>query len=110
MALAGFVGLIVQPVWALFKFFWTPGSMNKMKKERLAATIGLIAAVVLFVFVVPLPFSVKCTFEIQPRGGHQVYPVVPGIDDQAYVKPGQHVEAGQRIVELKNADLQLQVM
>jgi putative peptide zinc metalloprotease protein len=84
--------------------------MNKMKKERLAATVGVIAAVVLFVFVVPLPFSVKCTFEIQPRGGHQVYPVVPGIKQAAYVKPGEHVEAGQKIMDLENADLKLQVM
>jgi len=110
MALAGFVGLIVQPLWALGKFFWTPGSLNKMKKERLAATIGVIAAAVLFVFVVPLPFSVKCTFEIQPREGHQVYPVVPGINDVAHVKPGQYIEAGEKIVELTNADLKLQLM
>ena len=75
MALSGFVGLVVQPVWELVKFFWTPGSMNKMKSERVAATVGVIAAAVLFVFLVPLPFSVKCTFEIQPRGGQQVYPV-----------------------------------
>ncbi len=110
MALAGFVGLIVQPIWALFKFFWTPGSMTKMKKERLAATIGVIAAAVLFVFVVPLPFSVKCTFEIQPQGGHQVFPVVPGLKDVAYVRPGDHVEAGQKLMELQNIDLKLQVM
>src|SRR4051812_8089824 len=110
MALSGFVGLVVQPLWAMAKFFWTPGSMNKMKKERLAATVGVIAAVVLFVFVVPLPFSVKCTFEIQPQGGHQVFPTVSGIKEVAYVKPNQHVEAGDKILELKNADLQLQVM
>ncbi len=34
MALSGFVGLVVQPVWELGKFFYTPGRMNKMKKER----------------------------------------------------------------------------
>src|SRR5262245_46173108 len=107
MALAGFVGLIVQPLWALGKFFWTPGSLIKMKKERLAATIGVIAAAVLFVFVVPLPFSVKCTFEIQPREGHQVYPVVPGINDVAHVKPGQYIKAGDVLMTLENADLQL---
>ena len=45
MALSGFVGLVVQPVWGLIKFFRTPGSMNKMKKERFAATVGVLAAV-----------------------------------------------------------------
>jgi len=81
-----------------------------MKKERLAATIGVVVAAVLFVFVVPLPFSVKCTFEIQPRGGYQVFPVVPGTEQVAYVKPGQHVDAGEKILELENTDLKLQVM
>src|SRR6185295_8088252 len=98
------------PVWALGKFFWTPGSMNKMKKERLVATVGLIAAAVLFVFVVPLPFSVKCTFEIQPTGGHQVFPVVSGQNEVTYVRPGQHVDEGQKLFDLVNVDLKLQVM
>src|SRR4029078_8452449 len=60
MALSGFVGLVAQPAYGLIKFFWTPGSMNKMKKERLAATVCAIAAALAFVFLVPLPFSVKC--------------------------------------------------
>ena len=34
IALSGFVGLVVQPVWELVKFFYTPGRMNKMKNER----------------------------------------------------------------------------
>jgi putative peptide zinc metalloprotease protein len=109
MALSGFVGLVVQPAWALFKFFNTPGSMNKMKKERLAATVGVIAAVVLFVFFVPLPYSVKCIFEIQPRGGQQVFSTVPGIIREVGFKPGDQVHEGDVLMKLHNSDLQLQL-
>jgi putative peptide zinc metalloprotease protein len=109
MALSGFVGLVAQPVWELGKFFWTPGRMNKMKRERVAATAGVIAAAVLFVCIVPLPFSVKCTFEIQPRKGHQVYPISSAIIYQAYYRPGDHVKAGDKLMQLKNEDLLLQV-
>src|SRR5688572_5083394 len=110
MALSGFVGLVVQPVWGLIKFFRTPGSMNKMKKERFAATIGVLAAVLAFVFIVPLPYSVKCMFEIQPRGGHQVYSTVPGIIKEVAYKPGQEVRSGDVLIKLINTDLQLQLL
>jgi putative peptide zinc metalloprotease protein len=110
MALSGFVGLVAQPIYGLIKFFWTPGSMNKMKKERLAATIAVIGAAVAFVFVVPLPFSVKCTFEIQPRKGQQVFPVVPGIIREVAHRPGDKVKAGDVLLKLDNHDLILQAL
>jgi putative peptide zinc metalloprotease protein len=110
MALSGFVGLVAQPIYGLIKFFWTPGSTNKMKKERLAATFGVIGAVLAFVFFVPLPYSVKCMFEIQPRKGQQVFPTVAGLNKVAYVKPNAEVKAGDKLIELENADLQLQLL
>ena len=109
MALSGFVGLIVQPLWAMGKFFWTPGSMNKTKKERVAATAGVVAAAVLFVFAVPLPFSVKCAFEIQPRGGHQVYSAVPAMIKDVLFRPGAQVRTGEVLMKLQNEDLLLQL-
>jgi putative peptide zinc metalloprotease protein len=110
MALSGFVGLVAQPIYALIKFFWTPGSMNKMKKERFAATVGVIAAAIAFVFLVPLPFSVKCTFEIQPRKGLQVFSVGPGLIREVAHRPGDVVKTGDLLLQLENADLQLQVL
>src|SRR5262249_30064617 len=110
MALSGFVGLVAQPVWGLAKFLWTPRSMNKMKKERLSATFCVIRAAIAFVFMVPLPFAVKCTFEIQPRKGQQVFPVIPGLTRVAHVRPGDKVKAGDKLLELDNADLQLQLL
>jgi putative peptide zinc metalloprotease protein len=110
IALSGFVGLVVQPAWALGKFFYTPGALNKMKKERLIATVAVAAAAVAFVLFVPLPFSVKCTFEIQPREAQQVFTSVPGQIVNVSAKPGQIVTAGQPIMQLANPDLEFEVL
>jgi putative peptide zinc metalloprotease protein len=110
MAFAGFFGLVAQPAFALGKFFWTPGRMHKMKRERLIGTFAVIGAALLFVFLVPLPYSVKSTFEIQPRDGHQVFPVVPGIINKVVYRPGDQVNEGDVILKLENLDLQLQLL
>ena len=70
-----------------------------MKKERLAATFCVIGAAAAFVFLVPLPFAVKCTFEIQPRKGQQVFPVVPGLNKVVYVRPGDKVKTGDKLLD-----------
>jgi putative peptide zinc metalloprotease protein len=110
MALAGFFGLVAQPVFELGKFFWTPGRMNKMKRERVAATAGVAVATVLFVFFVPLPFSVKCNFEIQPRGGQQVYVQMPGQIKEVAYRPGDQVQPGDVLMKLENPELELQLL
>jgi putative peptide zinc metalloprotease protein len=84
--------------------------MNKVKRERLAATAGLIAAAVLFFFFVPLPFSVKCTFEVQPRGGYQVFTPSPGVIREVNYRPGEQVQEGDVLFRLDNADLELQLI
>jgi putative peptide zinc metalloprotease protein len=109
IALSGFVGLVVQPVVALVKFFYSPGRMHKMKKERLIASIVVVAAAILVVLFLPLPFSVKCTFEVQPRGAQQVYSSQPGQIAEVLVQPGQQVTAGQTILRLENPDLEYEV-
>ena len=50
----GFFGLIVQPIWQLGKFFYTPGRMHRVKRHRLAATVGIVALVLAMVCWVPL--------------------------------------------------------
>lgn len=110
MAVAGFVGLIAQPIWGLIRFFTTPGSTHKMKRERLVATVAVVAAAILLVGWLPLPYSVKCTFEVQPRKGQQVFPVVPGQIRQVHYQPGQTVEAGTTILTLENPMLEQELL
>jgi putative peptide zinc metalloprotease protein len=110
IAFTGLVGLVVQPVVELGKFFYTPGRMHKMKKERVAASLAVAAAVVLGVLFIPLPFSVKCTFEVQARGAQQVFASQPGQIAEVLVRPGQSVQAGEVILKLENPDLEYEVV
>ena len=110
IALSGLIGLVVQPAWALWKFFYTPGRMHKVKRERIAGTIAVAAVAIAFVLFVPLPYSVKCSFEVQPRAAQQVHAVVPGQITQVVLRPGQAVQPGDPILKLSNPDLQLELL
>ncbi|MCU0880489.1 MAG: HlyD family efflux transporter periplasmic adaptor subunit [Pirellulaceae bacterium] len=110
MAVAGLFGLIVQPLWELGKFFTAPGRTHKMKKERIVASLAVVGAIIAFVLFVPLPFSVKCTFEVQPREAQHVFTSVPGQLTLVSAKPGKTVEAGETIVQLSNPDLEFEVL
>lgn len=110
VAMAGLFGLVVQPTYQLIKFFYLPGRMHKVKKHRVAATLAVVAAVVAAVIFVPLPFHVKCTFEVQPRGAESVFAGVGGKLVEVVKRPGDRVRQGELLGRLENIDLQLQVV
>jgi putative peptide zinc metalloprotease protein len=103
MAISGFVG-------QLFMFFWTPGRTHKMKRERLIGTGVVVGVAVALFFFLPLPFSIKCNFEIQPRGSRQIFPTVPGLIKQVNFRPGERVQSGDVLMQLENADMQLDLL
>ena len=107
IALAGLVGLVVQPLWAAYKFVYTPGRMNKVKRLNLGITIAVVAAAIGAFFFVPFPHAVNCSFEVQPKDAKQVYTAVPGEMDQLLVQPLQAVKAGQPLAVLRNHDLEV---
>ena len=109
VAAAGLFGLLVQPMWKLFKFFRAPGSMSKVKKPRLIATCSVIVAAIAGILCVPLPFHVSCTFEVSPLGAESVFPGVAGQLSNVEVKPGDVVTEGQILAKLDNIDLLLRV-
>ncbi|OYV87208.1 MAG: hypothetical protein B7Z73_10490 [Planctomycetia bacterium 21-64-5] len=100
---------MVQPFWKLGKFFWVPGRIEKVKKPRMYATLGVIAAALLALFFVPVPHRVYCTFEVEPRDAYKVYVTVPGELDDVRVKLGDRVEGGALLARLQNVDADLEV-
>ncbi len=106
----GLFGLIVQPVWQLGKFFYMPGRMHKMKRHRVAASLAIVVGVIGGVLFLPLPFHVTCSFDVKPRDSATVYAEVAGRIEQIHAWPGETVHAGDPLVTLQNADLQLAVV
>ena len=111
IALASLWGLVVMPLYQVGKFFYVPGRLDKVKKTRMFASLGILVAVVLAVLFLPLPHSVMATLEIQPRDAVQVWVDVPGGGKlvAVYVKPGQHVTKGQKLALLENIDLEQEI-
>jgi putative peptide zinc metalloprotease protein len=110
IAVAGLIGLVVQPVWQLAKFFYIPGRMHKMKKHRVIASATVAAGLVAAFLYLPLPFHVQCQLEVQPRAATPVFAGVPGKIIEVVKKPGAPVKAGEVLAKLSNIDLQLEVL
>lgn len=105
IAMAGLVGLVLQPAWQLYKFVYTPGRMSKVKSKNVTITVAVIAALLAAFLFVPAPFAVKCAFEVQPHEAAGVYVSAPGTLAAVLVKPYQEVKAGDVIAVLENRTL-----
>ena len=102
-------GLVIQPLYKLGKFFYVPGRWDKVKKPRMYAALAGLAAIVLAVIFVPLPYSVMSTLEVQARDAASVYVDIPGQLVAIGVEDGQQVTAKQELAQLKDVDLDLKI-
>lgn len=109
IAVAGFAGLVVQPVVQTWKFVRTPGRLAKVKRGPVLASLAVLATVVAAIVYIPLPHRIRTPFEIRPTQAGAVYAGVAGKIVQT-VRPGTVVKAGDRIAELENLDLQLRMV
>ena len=100
--LGSLYSLIVMPFWKLYKYFSVPGRTHQVKRPRLYATLGVIAAIIGFICFVKLPYSVICPLQIQPHEAVHINTEVPGILKKIHVEPLQKVEKGQLLAELEN--------
>jgi putative peptide zinc metalloprotease protein len=106
LAAAMVVGLIVVPLVRLGKFLLEPAKGQDVNKPRAITTLAIIASVTLGVLIVPLPYYVACTFEVQPRGASSVYVDVPGELREVLLRGGS-IAAGQPIARLDDVEVRL---
>jgi len=109
IGIAAMYGLFVQPLYQLGKFFYVPGRLDKVKKPRMYASIAGLLALAGFVLLVPLPYHVMATLEIQAHDASAVYVDVPGHLERLFVKAGDTVTKGTPLAQLVNRDLDLQI-
>lgn len=110
VALAGFVGMVVQPLRQTVKFIRTPGRLAKVKKGRFAISLGIASAAIAAVCLIPLPYHVDCAFEVEPaKDTLTVYAGSQGRIKEVLVKPGDVVTKDQTLVVLENPELEIQL-
>src|SRR5436190_5603641 len=109
IALGSLYGLLIQPMWNVYKFFSVPGRLGKVKSLRIYATLSVITAAIVGFGFVPLPSHVYCPLEVQARKADSVYVWQDGILEKTFVQPGDHVTKGQLLAQLKNVDVDFDI-
>jgi putative peptide zinc metalloprotease protein len=109
IALGALYGLLIQPLWNVYKFFKVPGRLGKVKRARMYGSLLLLTAVIAGIGFIPFPAHVYCPLEIQARGASSVYVFVEGTLDEVFVRPGAKVEKGDPIAQLSNIDIDVSI-
>lgn len=109
LGVAAVAGVAFAPVRAMRRFLAVPGRIHLVNKNRLLATCGVVAALLLAAFYVPLPHRVYAPLETSPRDAQSVFVEVPGVLEEVFVKPGDRVEAGQPLARLSSIDVKIEV-
>ena len=107
IALGALYGLLIQPLYNVYKFFKVPGRLGKVKSLRVYATLVVIFGAIGGIGLVPLPSHVYCPLEIQARHAASVYVEVDGNLEKAFVQPGDVVTEGQPLAQLTNIDVDI---
>lgn len=110
VAVIGIIGLVIQPLIKLGKFFYIPGRMHKVKRIRVAITSTVLAAVVGFMLLVPLPYQIDCVFTVVPRNAETVVPQLPGQLTEVKVSPGDQVQQGDLLARIDNFELRVEIL
>jgi putative peptide zinc metalloprotease protein len=109
IAIGSLYGLLIQPMWSMYKFFSVPGRLGKVKSIRIYATLLVITAAIVGIGFVPLPSHVYAPLEVQARGAAKVFVNVDGILEKTFVQPGDHVTQGQLLAQLTNVDVDFDI-
>jgi putative peptide zinc metalloprotease protein len=109
LAWGSIAGIVGQPLWKLGKFFYVPGRLEQVDRNRLRMTVAIVGGLAFFAFAVPLPYRIICSLEVKPRDAEPVYVDVPGRLEEIDVRAGQQVHKGDLLARLSSIDLQLSI-
>jgi putative peptide zinc metalloprotease protein len=112
LAIASLGSLVGWPIYRLGKSVYKRGRLPDMKTGRVLMLTGVVVALLLFVFLVPLPVSrVRQTALIQlpPDNVEKVFVPSPGGTlEYLPIRYGNHVKKGDVLARFRNLDLENQ--
>jgi hypothetical protein len=104
--------MVGWPLYRLGKNIHRRGRLPDMKRWRVMLTGGVLAALVLFVFLVPVPVSrIRAVGLVEPGQGAESKMFIrhPGILKELNVRVGQEVRKGQILAVLSNRERELEL-
>ena len=109
MVLASLYGLLIMPLYQVGKFFYVPGRIDQVKKPHFYTSLGILTAWCWRCSFCRCRIASSARWKSKPAKRNPVYVVVAGRLDSVDVKPGQRVVKGQRLAQLSNLDVDLEV-
>jgi putative peptide zinc metalloprotease protein len=104
--------MIGWPLYRLGANLKKRGRLPDMKPARVAISASVLAALLLFVFFVPLPITSRVRetglVQVQPDYIEHLHVEVPGILEKIHVKEGEKVRKGMVLAEFSSLDLESQ--
>jgi putative peptide zinc metalloprotease protein len=108
IALIVLASIVADPVAKTAGFLRSPARRKQVRGRWLLVSTLLLVAMLALVALIPLPMRVSAPAITRPDGGSQVYVTTAGVLTFA-AAAGERVEVGQRIAELVNRRLELEV-
>ncbi|MCY2968627.1 MAG: efflux RND transporter periplasmic adaptor subunit [Planctomycetota bacterium] len=101
VALAWFsmAGIVGNLGYTLYRLMATPRS-EPLSRNRIGATLLVVAALVAGLLAIPLPWHVEAPFYVEPLDVVYVQTSVPGSIETIHVKAGDTVEEGDPLIDL----------
>ncbi len=102
LAVGALASMVGWPLWRLGKNIHRRGRLPDMKRWRVIATCSVAAAILLFIFLVPVPISRirgSGVVEALPDAQSKVFVRDKGILEKLHIKPGQVVHKGDELAE-----------
>ena len=107
MAVACLVSWIVVPIVKLWKYLATSPSLERCRSRAIGVTIGIAAAIILILEVIPFPNHFRASGILEARERAEVVNDVSGYMEKLMVEPGARVTNGQPLLVLRNPELEL---
>jgi putative peptide zinc metalloprotease protein len=110
IAMFSIASMLAMPIFKLYKYLSVPGRMHQVKKQRFFTILAIASAILGMILFIPYPHYLRCNLVVMPRDIETIWIQEPGMIESVLVKPGETVVQGQKLAQLRNLDLDLQIL
>lgn len=109
MALACAIAWVMVPIGRLIHYLAACPRLERHRGRAVAATVGLTAAILFLLEVIPFPSHFRAPGVLQARERTEIANRTAGYLEKLLVQPGGRVTRGQPLLALKNQELEIQL-
>lgn len=109
MAAGCVLSWLVMPAWGLATYLSQSPRLARVRARAVALTAGAAGAVALALFAVPVPSAFRAPGVVEPVRQVQVTTDAPGFLRRVLADTGSVVQAGAKLLELENPEIELAI-